>query len=91
VLVDHHDAIGVSKGERPEHDRVDDAEDRRVGTDAECDREHRDGRECRLFQQSSEGNAKVPHNSAKCKRIKLNRRPCSVWPLNSLAIEGIAL
>ncbi len=37
-----HDFLGVLHGERAQHDRVDQAEDRRVGPDPESERQHRD-------------------------------------------------
>ena len=50
---DPHETIGVRERQRPQHDRVDDAEDRRVRADAERDRED-DGEseERRLPQQT---------------------------------------
>ena len=53
ALGDPHETIGVRERQRPQHDRVDDAEDRRVRADAERDRED-DGEseERRLPQQT---------------------------------------
>ena len=54
-----HDAIGVGIGQRPQQHRIDDAEDRGVRADAECERQHREGRERTRASHGAEGVAHV--------------------------------
>src|ERR1051325_340216 len=55
----HHDVIGVAKGKWPQQELVDDREDRGVGADAECEREHGDGREGFVFGEYARAVANV--------------------------------
>src|SRR5206468_12256636 len=48
LLGERHDAVGVRERERTPQGRVDDAEDGRVGADAERERDEGDGRESRF-------------------------------------------
>ena len=54
VAPDDHEAIGVRKGQRPQHDRVDDGEDGGVRADAERQRREDDDREADRPAQRAE-------------------------------------
>src|SRR5713101_2658385 len=49
LLPQDHQAVGIAIWERTKQHRIDDAEDCRVGTDAEGERDYRNGREPRMF------------------------------------------
>jgi hypothetical protein len=49
----HHQAIGIGKGERAQQQGVGDGENRGIGTDAERQRENGDQAERRVLQQKA--------------------------------------
>ncbi len=57
--VEPDEAIGVCEGERAEDDGVDDAEDGRVGADAEGESEDGDESEAGIFAEGAEGVAEI--------------------------------
>jgi hypothetical protein len=59
VAPHHHDAIRIAIRQRPQDHRVDDAENRRVGADAERERQQRDERKARLLDERANREAKV--------------------------------
>src|SRR6185312_14095659 len=56
-----HKAVWLAKRERPEHERVDRAEDRRVRADANREREDRNNGEPRPAHETARSVAKVLH------------------------------
>ena len=60
-LPDRHDAIGITVGQRLEHYRADDAEDRRGGADAHRERQQGGDGEAGRARQQTEGVAEVTH------------------------------
>src|SRR5258706_6112181 len=54
-----HDPLRIGKGERPQQDGVDDAEDGGVGADTDRQAEHGDDGETRALEQHPEGKAKI--------------------------------
>ena len=66
AAVNQNDAkqlLWVLNGERAQQEFVDQAEDRRVGSDADREREHGHGGEAGVFQQLAEGESQVIHSS----------------------------
>ena len=63
LVPDSEQLIGIRQWQRPEHERIYDAEDDRVGPDPEREREHGHGGEAGVLQQLAEGEAKVIHGS----------------------------
>ena len=51
--MDVHESIGVFVCQRPNHDRIDYAEDCRISSDAECERDDRDSREGGVLRHHS--------------------------------------
>ena len=60
-MKDRDEAIGLSIRERLEQHGVDDAEDRRVGTDAETERQDDDGREAWALEEPADGVSEIAH------------------------------
>ena len=61
--VEHHDALGLGGREGPQHERVDDAEDRRVGAEAEGQRHDDEEGEAGALEEGARGDAKGVHVS----------------------------
>ena len=53
-MPDTHELVGVIEGQRLEQHTLDDAEDRRVGADAERERKHRDEGEQRRTREPAQ-------------------------------------
>jgi hypothetical protein len=58
----HDDPIGLVEGQRRKQSRVDDAEDRGVGGDAERERKNGDGGKGRLSPEQPQGQTGVPQD-----------------------------
>src|SRR5262249_35070880 len=71
VLPDLHEAIGLAVGERLQEDRLDEAEDRRVGADAEGEGDDGDRRRGRGAEEHPQAETKVVeeglHGGGRCK------------------------
>src|SRR5438874_4045867 len=82
---DNREPFGVAVRQRAEQKSVDNAENRRVGTDAEREREHGHGGEAGVLQQLAEGEAEILQqcvHSLRCDRVwpryaRFERYPCS--------------
>ena len=72
AIADHHEPLGERVGKRPKEDGVQDAENRRVGADAERQGDQRDRRERRRAPQQPRG---ISHVAAEVdEEIRLLRR-----------------
>ena len=60
-MVDRDEAIGRAIAERLKEHSIDDAEDRRVGPDAETERQDDDGGEAWTLDEPSDGVSKIAH------------------------------
>ena len=61
-MVDRDEAVRLSIAERLEEHGVDDTEDRRVGADAQTEREDDDRREARALDESTDGIPEIAHD-----------------------------
>ena len=84
-LPQHRDLLGRFVRQRVEDDRLDDAEDRRVGADAQRQRQHRDQREGRLPTERAEGvfegGGPVGHGGGLYRACTLMRRVRAARPI----------
>ena len=64
LVPDSEQLIGIRQWQRPEHERIYDAEDDRVGPDAERERKHRHGSEAGVLEQLARGEFEIIHDSA---------------------------
>ena len=61
AVPDEHQPVRVAIRQRPQEDLIDQAEDRRIRTDPERQRQHRDERKDRLLEQRTKSVADVLH------------------------------
>ena len=62
-VIDRDEPVRLPVHERLQQHRVDDAEDRRVGANAEAERENHDGRKGGALEEAAERVAKIAHGA----------------------------
>ena len=81
---DGGDLLGLRIGKRPQKDRTDYAEDRGIGTDAQCEGHDGDRAEARILQQHARGVLKIFQEGAHASEIRraFVRALCRRFTLN---------